>query len=96
LFSLRPLTKGKSSLLSALIGEMLKVSGTVEIWGKSGLVEQRPWLRNQTVKENILFGAKFDEERFNQVIKVCQLQPDLQMWPEAENTMIGDKGIKLR
>jgi hypothetical protein len=44
----------------------------------------------------ICFGAKFDQSKFDEVIRVCHLQQDINVWPQKENTLIGDKGIKLR
>ncbi len=38
---------------------------------------QSPWLRHQSIKDNILFGYPYDEERYNAVIECCALTPDL-------------------
>ena len=50
---------------------------------------QSPWLRHQTIKDNILFGYPFDEERYRAVIECCALQPDLEMLEDGDVTKIG-------
>jgi ABC-type multidrug transport system fused ATPase/permease subunit len=47
---------GKSSLVSALLGEMNKTSGKVNIRGKVAYVPQQAWIMNDTLKDNITFG----------------------------------------
>ncbi|CAN0424476.1 unnamed protein product [Lampetra fluviatilis] len=99
---------GKSSLLSATLGEMHLVSGSV-YWNRSGRAEQlsrgrrgsvayaaqKPWILNSNVLENITFGSPFDEERYKAVINTCSLQPDIDILPQGDRTQIGEKGINL-
>ncbi|KAF8880183.1 multidrug resistance-associated ABC transporter [Infundibulicybe gibba] len=86
---------GKSSVLQALIGEMRRTQGTVVFGGTVAYVPQTPWIRNATVRENILFGQADDEEKFRKVIQACSLEHDLGLLPHGENTEIGEKGINL-
>lgn len=57
---------GKSSLLSALSGFMKRTAGSVDVNGTLLLCGQ-PWVQNSTVKENILFGQPFDEEKYKKL-----------------------------
>jgi ABC-type transport system involved in cytochrome bd biosynthesis fused ATPase/permease subunit len=68
---------GKSSILAALLGEMIKVNGRVSISGKIAYVPQTAWIMNTTLKENILFGRDFDKKLYDQVIEACALKQDL-------------------
>ncbi|KAF8154551.1 multidrug resistance-associated ABC transporter [Crassisporium funariophilum] len=86
---------GKSSILQALIGEMRRTKGEVVFGGSVAYVPQVPWIRNATLRENILFGQKDDDEKFHNVIQACSLQHDLTVLPQGENTAIGEKGINL-
>ncbi|XP_037804336.1 multidrug resistance-associated protein 1-like [Penaeus monodon] len=86
---------GKSSLISALLGEMKKVEGKVVVNGRMAYVSQQAWLQNATLRENILWGQPFDETRYQKVVKACALQPDLDMLPGGDMTEIGEKGINL-
>jgi ATP-binding cassette subfamily C (CFTR/MRP) protein 1 len=74
---------------------MRKDSGDVELHGKVAYVAQQPWIVNATLKENILFGSPYDEERYEKVIKVCALTRDLEILPAGDATEIGEKGINL-
>ena len=65
---------GKSSLLLTLLGELTNVKGDVNITGKIFYVSQEAWIFSSTVRQNILFGKQYDEERFNKIIEVCALK----------------------
>lgn len=56
---------------------------------------QTPWLQHQTIKENILFGYPYDEERYNEVVECCALLPDLQVLEDGDQTEIGARGVSL-
>ncbi|KAF9932494.1 hypothetical protein FBU30_008067 [Linnemannia zychae] len=86
---------GKSSLLSALIGDMYKYEGTVQVRGSVAYVSQQSWILHSTVKDNILFGMPFDQKRYDAVIHACCLQQDLDMLPAGDQTEIGERGINL-
>ncbi|KAJ7607493.1 multidrug resistance-associated ABC transporter [Roridomyces roridus] len=86
---------GKSSILQALIGEMRKTEGTVAFGGSIAYVPQTAWIRNATLRKNVVFGQEDDEQRFRQVVRACSLEHDLEMLPHGENTEIGERGINL-
>ncbi|NXY69746.1 MRP2 protein, partial [Glareola pratincola] len=86
---------GKSSLVSAMLGEMENVKGHINIQGSLAYVPQQAWIQNATLKDNILFGSELDETRYQQVIKACALLPDLELLPAGDQTEIGEKGINL-
>uniref|UniRef100_A0A8C8RV48 ABC-type glutathione-S-conjugate transporter n=1 Tax=Pelusios castaneus TaxID=367368 RepID=A0A8C8RV48_9SAUR len=86
---------GKSSLLSALLGELQKVDGDVAIKAKVAYVPQQDWLENASVEENITFGEELDERWYNRVIDACALQPDLESFPAGSKSEIGEKGINI-
>nr|XP_054597909.1 multidrug resistance-associated protein 1 [Nothobranchius furzeri] len=86
---------GKSSLLSALLGEMDKLEGTVAVKGSVAYVPQQAWIQNATLKENIIFGQEGREQWYQQVVEACALQPDLEILPAGEDTEIGEKGVNL-
>ncbi|XP_056392027.1 multidrug resistance-associated protein 1-like isoform X2 [Hyla sarda] len=86
---------GKTSLLSALLGEMEKVEGEVALKGSVAFVPQQTWIPNATFKENVLFGRMLNKEWYDNVIQSCALLPDLKILSGGENTEIGEKGINL-
>ncbi|CAK0836931.1 unnamed protein product [Prorocentrum cordatum] len=86
---------GKSGLLQALIGDLGPQSGTVAVVGSIAYASQVSWIRNTSVKDNILFNSPFSEERYRAVLEGCALLPDLEALPNGEDTEIGEKGVNL-
>ncbi|KAF9974142.1 hypothetical protein BGZ73_002503 [Actinomortierella ambigua] len=87
--------QGKSSLLSAMIGEMYKWQGTVVSYGRIAYVPQQAWIFNASVRDNILFGEPYFKERYENILAVCGLEPDLAILPAGDQTEIGERGINL-
>ena len=86
---------GKSSLVSALHGDMVRMSGRVVMPGSVAYVPQQAWVRNATLRDNILFGKPYEEAKYNRVLFACALLDDLQQLPGGDQTEIGEKGINL-
>ncbi|XP_037243099.1 multidrug resistance-associated protein 1-like isoform X1 [Falco rusticolus] len=86
---------GKSSLLSALLGELEKTDGCMTMRDTAAYVPQQAWIQNASVEDNILFGKEMDETWFNRVIDACALQPDLESFPAGQKSEIGEKGINI-
>ncbi|GAA5830633.1 hypothetical protein JCM11251_002541 [Rhodosporidiobolus azoricus] len=86
---------GKSSLLSSVLGEMNKVSGSVTVRGTVAYTAQQPWIMGGTVKSNITFGHRFEQEFYELVVEACALKEDLKMLPQGDATEVGEKGISL-
>ncbi|KAJ2809166.1 hypothetical protein H4R20_000345 [Coemansia guatemalensis] len=86
---------GKSSLASAILGDMIKQSGSAMVRGSIAYVPQQPWILNATLRDNILFGSCYDESFYNQVIDACALRPDIDALSSGDMTEIGEKGINL-
>uniref|UniRef100_A0A4X2K8W1 ATP-binding cassette sub-family C member 6 n=1 Tax=Vombatus ursinus TaxID=29139 RepID=A0A4X2K8W1_VOMUR len=86
---------GKSSLLSALLGELSKLEGYVNIKGSVAYVPQEAWIQNASVKENVCFGQRLDIPWLDRVLEACALRPDLASFPAGIHTEIGEQGINL-
>ncbi|XP_067103327.1 ATP-binding cassette sub-family C member 5 isoform X1 [Osmerus mordax] len=86
---------GKSSLLSALLGQMTLLEGTVAVGGGFAYVAQQAWILNDSLKENILFGKEYDSAKYNAVLEACCLVPDLLDLPYGDMTEIGERGANL-
>ncbi|KAI9003550.1 P-loop containing nucleoside triphosphate hydrolase protein [Gaertneriomyces semiglobifer] len=86
---------GKSSLISAFLGEMYKVSGEVIVSGSLSYVPQNAWIMNATLKENVVFGKPFDQKFYDEVISACGLKSDLEVLPGGDSVEIGERGINL-
>ena len=88
---------GKTSLISALAGDMPKICGDVA-WGASfATCPQQPWIHNATVRENISFGSRFpfNFSWYNTVLEACSLTRDLDLLQHGDKTVLGERGIVL-
>jgi ATP-binding cassette, subfamily C (CFTR/MRP), member 1 len=86
---------GKSSILHSILGDLHKTRGTVIIRGTTAFVAQNAWIMNASVKDNILFGHRFDPDFYQRTIKACALTEDLAILPDGDQTQVGEKGISL-
>ncbi|KAE9414262.1 hypothetical protein Angca_002537 [Angiostrongylus cantonensis] len=86
---------GKSSLLLGILGEMEKVCGYIGRRGTFAYVPQQSWIRNTTLRDNIIMGKTFDRNFYERVIEACALDEDLKQLPNGDRTEIGEKGINL-
>ncbi|KAG6512176.1 hypothetical protein ZIOFF_030271 [Zingiber officinale] len=83
---------GKSSLLSCILGEVPKISGTIKLCGKEAYVSQPPWILSGSIQDNITSGNKMDANKYDQVLDACSLKKDLEA---SDQTIIGERGINL-
>ena len=86
---------GKSSLLSSMLNEMPKEKGTIKVRGKTSIIQQNAWITNNTLKENLLFGEKYNKERYQNVVSACSLEADIRNFQGGDQIMIGERGINL-
>ncbi|OMJ27757.1 Multidrug resistance-associated protein 4 [Smittium culicis] len=105
-----PVGSGKSSFCHAILGEMYKVHGELNInlspSPSSSSIQntkntalayasQSPWIFGGSIRENILFGYDYEEEWFNIVVHACSLDRDLSLFEDREFTLIGERGATL-
>jgi ATP-binding cassette, subfamily C (CFTR/MRP), member 1 len=89
---------GKSSFINAILGEVRSLCGRTLVNGSLSYFAQTPFIMNDTVKSNILFGhtdEHVDEERYQRALDSCALRQDLELLPAGDQTEIGEKGITL-
>jgi ABC-type multidrug transport system fused ATPase/permease subunit len=86
---------GKSSIMSALLGDMKMTFGQMGIKGRIAYAGQRPFIQNCTLRDNIYFGCPSDKEKYERTLYECALLPDLKVLPAGDLTEIGERGINL-
>ncbi|KAJ3262479.1 Multidrug resistance-associated protein 1 [Boothiomyces macroporosus] len=90
-----PVGAGKSSLLSAIIGEMPKLAGDVSIGGRLAYCSQQPWILTDTIEGNIVFNSELDQDRLDAILEATGLDKDMKQFPAGAKTGIGEKGVNL-
>ncbi|KAM7277127.1 hypothetical protein ACFE04_018993 [Oxalis oulophora] len=86
---------GKSSLLSSILGEIQKSSGSVKICGSKAYVPQSPWILTGDIRENILFGNPYQSAKYDRTVKACALIKDFELFSNGDLTEIGERGINM-
>lgn len=86
---------GKSSFLQSILGDLWKEQGEVQVHGSISYAAQQPWIMNATVKDNIIFGYRYDSNFYEKTIKACALLDDFAILPDGDDTVVGERGISL-
>jgi ABC-type multidrug transport system fused ATPase/permease subunit len=90
---------GKTLLLRALLGEVPPIdssSTALSISGTLSYAAQEPFILNTSLRNNVIFGSVFNEDRYEKVIDACCLRPDMQrLGPAGDLTQIGERGVTL-
>jgi ATP-binding cassette subfamily C (CFTR/MRP) protein 4 len=86
---------GKSTLLQVMLKEIPISSGSLSVTGSLSYAPQEPWIFTGTLRENILFGEKMDNTKYQEVIRVCCLEHDISCFSFGDNTLVGEKGVML-
>ncbi|KAL6233841.1 hypothetical protein BDW75DRAFT_214069 [Aspergillus navahoensis] len=86
---------GKSSLLQALLGDLWKTEGEVIVRGRIAYVAQAAWVMNASVRENIVFGHRWDPQFYELTVEACALLDDFKNLPDGDQTEVGERGISL-
>ncbi|XP_034942268.1 probable multidrug resistance-associated protein lethal(2)03659 isoform X2 [Chelonus insularis] len=86
---------GKSSLISAILGELPLAEGSIEVRGGLSYAAQEAWVFGSTVRQNIIFGQPYDRQRYQKVVKVCALLSDFKQFPQGDQTIVGERGSSL-
>ena len=67
----------------------------VYINGSIAYVCQTAFIENNTLRNNILFFHPFNQDKYNKVLKISELLPDLEILKGGDMTEIGERGINL-
>ena len=93
---------GKTTLLESILGEVEPLSrhSSVSHSGKLAYVPQNAWIRNNTLRNNIVLTdlaskVGVDEERYAEVLRCCALDVDLKELPSGDSTELGERGYNL-
>ncbi|XP_060531878.1 ATP-binding cassette sub-family C member 10 isoform X2 [Cylas formicarius] len=93
-----PVGSGKSTLLSAILADISMLSGQISISQMEtgfAYVSQQSWLQRGTIKDNILFGKLYNEERYRDTLFACGLVEDVTNLPAGDMTGVGESGTTL-
>jgi ABC-type multidrug transport system fused ATPase/permease subunit len=90
-----PTGSGKSSLLQAALGEMIRTSGNLNVYGSIAYSSQEAWIMSGTLRDNIVFASDYDAERYHRVVRMCGLEYDFRSIPGGDLAQVGESGNTL-
>ncbi|ONK80674.1 uncharacterized protein A4U43_C01F20450 [Asparagus officinalis] len=90
-----PVGAGKSSLLYAMLGEIPKISGSVDVFGSTAYVSQTSWIQSGTIRGNILYGKPMNKGNYEKAIRCCALDKDIESFDHGDLTEIGQRGLNM-
>uniref|UniRef100_A0AAR2KQA3 Cystic fibrosis transmembrane conductance regulator n=1 Tax=Pygocentrus nattereri TaxID=42514 RepID=A0AAR2KQA3_PYGNA len=94
-YTLHCFTVPQSSLLCTILGELPQDKGVIKVKGELTYASQQPWVFPGTIRSNILFGKELELHKYERVLKACALKRDMELLPEGDLTVIGDRGATL-
>jgi ABC-type multidrug transport system fused ATPase/permease subunit len=86
---------GKSSLISAILGDLPRLSGQTVVQGSVAYCAQNAWVKNDTVRDNILWGEVYNHQQYSETIEACALLADFEILASGDKTEIGEQGINV-
>lgn len=86
---------GKSCLLHMILGEVPLTEGQRKSHGIFSYAAQEPWLFNRSIRRNIVMAERWDEQRYEQILRACDLQEDLAVMRLRDSTCAGERGRAL-
>ncbi|CAH0048920.1 unnamed protein product [Clonostachys solani] len=90
-----PSGSGKTTLLLAILGETYLEGGRITRPDDVAFSSQSSWLRNDTIKSNVLFGSPLEKPRYDRVIDACCLEDDFIELYDGDLTTVGENGTSL-
>ncbi len=78
-----------------ILGELSCTKGNCRVKGKIAYASQEPWIFSATIRRNILCGSEYDGKRYRKVVKAAALERDFTLFPQGDQTTVGERGISL-
>ncbi|KAJ5603346.1 ABC transporter integral membrane type 1 [Penicillium hordei] len=91
-----PVGCGKSTLIESIFHQhMVKNGSRTASFSRAAYCPQNPWIKNDTIRNNIIGFLEFDQTWYDFTCDVCGLQGDLDALSEGDMHMAGSGGISL-
>ncbi|OQE25971.1 hypothetical protein PENFLA_c007G05320 [Penicillium flavigenum] len=91
-----PVGCGKSTLIESILHQhMVKNGFRTASFARAAYCPQTPWIRNDTIRNNIVGFLEFDKTWYDITCTMCGLQEDLDALAEGDMHLAGSGGISL-
>lgn len=86
---------GKSTLLNILSKNIIPQSGTVDVFGKLSYIKKEGWFLDESIKDNIILGKKFDDDKYLIALRLSCLSNELSKFEGGDSYIVTDGGKNL-
>ena len=86
------LLNGRVFMPCAMNSDEIPIDPILNLKESVAYCSQSPFLLSTSIKQNIVFGSHFNEDRYYHVLKCCSLLPDLELFDDGDETEVGEKG----
>jgi len=88
---------GKTCLLNAILNNyyIYNANSKIIINGELSYASQQPWVMTDTVKNNIIFNNEFNEEKYKEIVSVCELENDFLEFSNGDKTEINSTSANV-
>lgn len=88
---------GKTTLAKTILGEVSPAQGIVMVSSRRiAYCDQRVWIPTGTIRDIICtFATKVNESLYQEALRICCLDYDLQRLPDGDRTVVGSQGVNL-
>ena len=89
---------GKTCLFNAILNNLDILNGQnkkIILNGSIAYIPQKAWILNDTMRNNIIFNSPYNEQKYEKIVNICQLEPDFELLKLGDLTTISDKGDNL-
>ena len=88
---------GKTTLFNSLLNNIISSSESkIKINNNSiAYTSQNPFIKNDTIRNNIIFFNEYNEEKYNKIIKLCELEKDIKNFSKNSFTLLNEKGNNI-
>ena len=83
-------SSSSSSFLKLLLGEMEQDYGEIEINGSMSCVSKDLWIFPGSIRENITFTEKLNADRYAAVLKITEIDKEIDSLPIGDDTFIDE------
>ena len=60
-------------MLMAILRELPLSDGSIDVNGRLAYVSQQPWVFSASLRQNIIFGNEFKQNKYDEIVVACAL-----------------------
>ena len=88
---------GKTCLLNAIMNnyQIISKNSNPEINGDISFCPTHPWIMTESIKNNIVFFNETKENKYKEILSLCDLKNDFEQLPEGDETIVNSTSASI-